>query len=245
MTAPALTATNLTQPRRLFVVAILAALAVLIWGGYGHHWSFTGFSDNDTLWDWLKLLLLPISLAALPLWLRSHRRMDRTRHILYLALIAGFAALIAVGYLLPLKWTGFTGNTLWDWLQLLVLPIVISTVNFWRTERTIEARHRIGASAMAAAFATFVTCAYLLPLGWTGFSGNTLWDWIQLLFVPMLLPLLVVPAVTEWINAGVAEEEAEEDAETEQSESPRLDAADSTTAASHACTMCGCAPAIR
>lgn len=245
MTAPALT-TNLAQPRRMFVVAILAALAVLIWGGYGDHWSFTGFSDNDTLWDWLKLLLLPLSMAALPLWLRSHHGMDRKRHALYVALIAGFAALIAVGYLLHLKWTGFTGNTLWDWLQLLVLPIVISTVNFWRTERTIEARHRIGAAAVAAGFGAFVACAYLLPLAWTGFSGNTLWDWTQLLFVPILLPVLVVPAVTGWINAGVAEEEAADEAETEPAEQPAADATDGiATAESHSCPTCGCAGTVR
>ena len=46
---------------------------------YTGHWSWTGLSDNDTLWDWLKLLVLPLSLAALPLWLQSHHRMSVTR----------------------------------------------------------------------------------------------------------------------------------------------------------------------
>jgi hypothetical protein len=201
-------------PSRLVVtVGALAAIGVLVWGGYGRHWSWTGFTANDTLWDWLQMLVLPVSLAALPLWLSSHRQMSRTRTWCYCAALTGFGGLVILGYAVPLKWTGFTGNTLWDWLQLLLLPAVVATIKFWTTERTIEARHRIGALALAASFGAFITCAYLLPIGWTGFTGNTLWDWIKLLIVPIVLPLLIVPAVTDWITAGVVEEEAIEQAE--------------------------------
>src|SRR5438270_2988234 len=59
-------------------------------------------------------------------------------------------ALIIVGY--RFDWTGFNGNnksgkTLWDWLQLLILPILFVIGGFWlnqiqksREERTTEQR---------------------------------------------------------------------------------------------------------
>ena len=41
--------------------------------------------------------------------------------------LAAFAALVLAGYLVPWAWTGFTGNTLWDWLSLALLPLVLAT----------------------------------------------------------------------------------------------------------------------
>ena len=192
-------------PRTVIAFVLLAA-AVLIWAGYSVHWSWTGLSDNDTLWDWMKLLVLPLSLAAVPLWLQSHQKMSWTRRGTLVVGATAFSIFVPLGYLLHWKWTGFAGNTLWDWLELLLLPIVIATVKFWTAERTIQARHRIAAAAVVMGFAAFTACAYLLPITWSGFAGNTLWDWVKLLFIPILMPLVLVPAVTEWINAGVAEE---------------------------------------
>src|SRR5512133_1892649 len=52
---------------RLLVAAVVAAVLV---GGYQEHWSWTGISGKTaTLWDWFELLLLPITVATLPLWL--------------------------------------------------------------------------------------------------------------------------------------------------------------------------------
>jgi hypothetical protein len=31
------------------------------------------------------------------------------------------------------KWTGFRGKTVWDWLQLLIVPIVLAAAGFWFT----------------------------------------------------------------------------------------------------------------
>jgi hypothetical protein len=48
--------------------AVLAlAFAVLVVGGYGLDWAWTGFSDNK-LWDWLKLFLLPFALPVAYVW---------------------------------------------------------------------------------------------------------------------------------------------------------------------------------
>ena len=44
---------------------------------------------------------------------------------------------------------------------------------------------------------------YLVPWAWTGFTGNTAWDWIKLLLLPVLLPTVVLPrlldAAEEWV----------------------------------------------
>ncbi len=182
----------------------IAAAAVLLWGGYRNHWSWTGFSDNDSLWAWLQLLVLPLSLAALPILLRSHRELSSSRRVVIGTVIVGSGLLITLGYALHLTWTGFSGNTLWDWLQLLVLPVSIATARFWTTERTIESKHRLGVAALTIGFAVFTACAYLLPIAWTGFVGNTLWDWTKLLIVPILMPLVLVPAASRWIARGIA-----------------------------------------
>ena len=58
---------------RLALVGGVAALfAVAVAGGYGLGWQWTGFQDNNTLWDWLQLLVLPVVIAALPIWYRTH-----------------------------------------------------------------------------------------------------------------------------------------------------------------------------
>lgn len=44
------------------------------------------------------------------------------------------------------------------------------------------------------AFVGFVTAAYLAGWSWTGFRGNTLWDWLHLLLHPLLVPAIAVPA---------------------------------------------------
>ena len=47
------------------VVLIVAGVFLLVTavGGYIFNWNWTGFRGN-TLWDWLKLLLIPVALTA-------------------------------------------------------------------------------------------------------------------------------------------------------------------------------------
>ena len=116
--------------RRRHTVAFGGAVglvAVCALGGYLGGWAWTGFRGN-TLWDWLHLLVLPVVLALLPLWLRTHTRLEL---VWVLALgLAGlvFVVLVVGGYVLGWAWTGFRGNTLWDWLELLVVPFVLPVV---------------------------------------------------------------------------------------------------------------------
>jgi len=79
------------------------------------------------------------------------------QHLVTLLVIAiilvGSIALIIVGY--RFAWTGFngankTGKTLWDWLQLLIIPIILAIGGFWlnqiqrgREQRTLERRDKI------------------------------------------------------------------------------------------------------
>jgi hypothetical protein len=198
------------RSQRVGVALLLAAaLAVVVWGGYVRGWPWTGLTANATLWAWLKLLALPLALATLPLWLRSHGRMAGTRRAPLVAVAGGFAVFVFLGYWLNWNWTGFAGNTLWDWFEVLLLPVVIVTIKYWTAERTIEARHRWLLAAIVAGFAAFAVCAYIMPIDWSGFSDNTLWDWVRLLLIPVLMPLLIVPAATTWVSRGIREEDPE------------------------------------
>lgn len=104
-----------------------AAVAVCALGGYLGGWSWTGFRGN-TLWDWLHLLVLPVALAFLPLWLRTHERLHLLWQVALWALAVAFVVLVYGGYVLGWAWTGFRGNTLWDWLELMVVPFVLPAV---------------------------------------------------------------------------------------------------------------------
>ena len=179
------------------------AFAVSVVGGYQYHWAWTGFSDNTTLWDWLQLLVLPLVLTALPIWYRT--RADRREwRIAVASVLAGSAAIIAASYTFDWAWTGFRGRTLWDWLELLVLPIVLALLPLWLTTRhSMHPRWRLVGLAGMVAFAVAVIGGYGLGWAWTGFEGNTLWDWLHLLLVPFLLP-----AGIAWATVRLREQEA-------------------------------------
>jgi hypothetical protein len=112
----------------LAIIAIFLLLSAV--GGYLFHWTWTGFQGN-TLWDWLKLLLLPVALVTAKISFKGHQRMWLTVAIIATVVLAvtGIG-----GYLLQWKWTGFQGNTLWDWLILLLLPVGLVVVKLSYTE---------------------------------------------------------------------------------------------------------------
>lgn len=185
--------------------AAAAAFAVILWGGYGRHWSWTGINGKTaTLWDWLHLLLLPVAVGILPLWLSRRARVPRRHEVLGLCLLLGFAVLVLAGYTIPWGWTGFVGNRLWDWLELLVLPLAVALSPLVLELRdTWTRRYSFVALAAAAAFAVVVIGGYVGDWGWTGFRGNTLWNWLQLWFLPLLIPAVVVPALLPRAMTGV------------------------------------------
>ena len=92
---------------------------------------------------------------------------------------------------------GFKGNTLWDWLELLALPVVVASLPLWfSTNKRFESRWRLVGMAGLVVFVVVVVGGYALGWGWTGFQGNTLWDWLRLLLVPFVLPVTLA-----WFSA--------------------------------------------
>jgi hypothetical protein len=203
------------SPGRIGVfAAATAAFAIVLWGGYSHRWSWTGINGHTaTLWDWLHLLLLPVAVGVLPIWVSRTTRVTRSYKRLVLTLTGAFALLVLIGYTVPWAWTGFAGNKLWDWLQLLALPLAVALTPVYAELRTAWAgRHSMMALLGSVVFAAVVLGGYLVPWAWTGFTGNTLWDWLHLLLLPLLIPVLVVPALMPIAQAGVVAVEDTNDA---------------------------------
>jgi len=62
--------------QRVFLATVVV-LVLLEVGTYTLNWTWTGFKDNDTVWDWLQLLILPIALAAVPIWMGTEEKQQR------------------------------------------------------------------------------------------------------------------------------------------------------------------------
>ena len=179
-------------------------LLIAIWGGYDQHWSWTGFRHNATLWDWLHIFLLPLALMAAPFWVRNHANLAPRHRMIFGSTVAAFATLVVLGYALDLGWTGFPGNELWDWLELLLLPLAIGLLPIWsKVLRERHRRHLIAAGAVLVAFGVAIVGGYGYGWHWTGFKGNTLFDWLQLFVAPIVLPIVLVPFAREWMATGV------------------------------------------
>jgi hypothetical protein len=179
--------------RAIAGIAIVAvAFAVVVFGGYRLGWTWTGFADNGTIWVWLQLLVLPVVLTLLPLWYRTRRALRVEWRIGAVALALTALVLIVGGYSFDWRFTGFPGKTLWDWLDLLVLPFALSLLpisleSSWSRLRPA----RLALTLAGVAIGLLVIAGYAFDWRWTGFRGNTFWDWLHLLLVPFLLPASV------------------------------------------------------
>ena len=111
----------------LYVVTLVALIAFveLVVLSHVFGWTWTGFQENGTLWDWLNLFMLPIAVAVAPIWLKA--RASWRLHIVVLAIVlAVLMALVVGGYFFGWTWTGFQKNgTLWNWITLLLLPLIV------------------------------------------------------------------------------------------------------------------------
>jgi uncharacterized membrane protein len=197
--------------RSIAIVALTVAAVVVLIGGYAFHWKWTGFEDNNQLWDWFHLLLLPVAFGTFPLWLSFSGYMTATRRRTLAAAVAAFLLFVALGYLAPLIWTGFKGQTLWDWLTLIVLPIALITVRAWpKSGRDIRRGHIVAAAVLMFVWFVTIIGGYAGSWKWTGYPGNTLWDWLTLLLAPIAITAFAAPKLASKI-AGGAEERAEEE----------------------------------
>ena len=186
-----------------------AALAVTLWGGYTRGWQWTGFRGNNQLWDWLTLLLLPAVLGTIPLWIQDKDYIGQGRRVIYAVAIAAWTGLVIAGYLVPLNWTGFHGQTLWDWLNLLVLPAAVTTTMALASMRARRRQARLRPyqmaiiAALAAGWIVTVIGGYALQWQWTGYAGNTAWGWLGVL-LPLVFPTLLLPPMLTWVSGNAA-----------------------------------------
>lgn len=182
-------------------VALAIVVVLVVIGGYGEHWRWVGVSGaTATLWDWLNLLLLPLAAVVLPLWLRHRPQMSGAVATGVGVGLLTFACLVLAGYLIPWGWTGFTGNTLWDWLNLAALPLAVALIPLLVELRAGWERRHTGMLAVGlTVFVTLVLVGYLAPWRWTGFTGNTAWDWLHLLLLPLMVPVLIVPVLRPYV----------------------------------------------
>lgn len=132
----------------LFGLVVLVELA-----GYLFGWRWTGYVNREghpnQLWDWLTLLLQPLTLALLPLWLRSRHRHGRSWVFVAAAVAVLFVVVVLGGYLLDWTWTGFAGNTVWDWLGLFLMPFLLPLVLVLLVQRQSQAASRAAPAAGA------------------------------------------------------------------------------------------------
>jgi len=189
--------TSRRGPTGALAIALAAALVIVVYGGYGRHWAWLGINGRTaTLWDWLHLVLLPVAALVLALWLRHRPELGRGVGAVLAAGLAGCALVVVAGYVVPWAWTGFVGNTLWDWLNLVALPLAVAAIPVLVELRPEWRRRHAAALAVAAgAFLAVVLVGYLVPWRWTGFTGNTVWDWLHLLLLPLLVPAVIIPVL--------------------------------------------------
>jgi hypothetical protein len=198
VTAESESAGGRARLRRQTVLAAAGglALAIVLWGGYSHRWPWTGITgESATLWDWLNLLLLPLVFAVLPVWVDRSTRVHPRTKAYALVFLAVFVLFVILGYTIPWDWTGFRGNTLWDWLGLIVLPVTLILMPRLLELRRGNWRHHHSALSVTllVAFIVVVLGGYLDKWTWTGFTDNKLWDWMHLLLLPILLPTVILP----------------------------------------------------
>lgn len=181
------------ERRLLAGVAALVLTLVLIEIVGGRSWAWTGFQDNQHLWDWLHLLLLPVVLSLLPVLSRRRTVLAGERWLLGIGVLGlSMAMLVFVGYIASWSWTGFSGKTLWDWLELLLLPVSVALLPFvLESGGAMRVRWVAGFGLFLVTFGLLSVPGYVVPWRWTGVTGNTLWDWIELIVVPFALPVTV------------------------------------------------------
>ena len=199
--------------RRIFGYILAVAALVVLWGGYSRGWGWTGFQANRQLWDWLQLLLVPVVAGTIPLWFQYRHFIGRGRTVVYAALLVAWTGFVIAGYLIPLRWTGFQGQTLWNWFQLLLVPIAVACTVALISKRIHPAKvmgmlrphHKVISGALVSGWMVTVIGGYGLRWAWTGYSGNTLWDWLQLLLLPLVFPTILLPMVLKWVTGNAAE----------------------------------------
>ena len=122
----------ISRPRRVAYGVVIVAWTGLVIAGYLIPLKWTGF-PHKTLWAWFVLILLPVAVTT-TMALASRVRSPKARSLrpyqkgLIVALAVGWIVTVIGGYHLHWTWTGYADNYLWDWLTLLLAPLVFPTI---------------------------------------------------------------------------------------------------------------------
>jgi hypothetical protein len=172
-----------------FGASLLLIATLVLSAANGHRWAWTGFAGTNSLWDWLRLFAQPVALVFMTLRLRT---VDPAPGWRVTGRLGAFvlAVLVVAGYGAHWRWTGFPGKQLWDWLELMLLPIVAVLLPEWvRRGEPFGPPARLAAVVAAFGFVLLVVGGYSWGWTWTGFTGNPFRDWLDLMIAPFLLPV--------------------------------------------------------
>jgi putative effector of murein hydrolase LrgA (UPF0299 family) len=128
-----------------------------------------------------------VGLASLSIFFGEKRAWKRSWNITLSVILLLVLITTIGGYVLDWTWTGFQGNTLWDWINLFLLPVVLAV-----TQISFKGYERVWAACivgMCLILVITVIGGYVLHWTWTGFQGNTLWNWLELLLLPIALSI--------------------------------------------------------
>jgi hypothetical protein len=113
--------------RRRTLGATVLVFAVFVLVGDVNPLTWTGFR-GQTLWNWLTLIILPVSILTVRMWPQSGRDLHRGHLAAATVLCTALVTTIIGGYWAGWSWTGYEGNTLWDRLTLVLAPAAVTTV---------------------------------------------------------------------------------------------------------------------
>jgi hypothetical protein len=198
--------------RKYGTSVVAVAVLVVLCGGYLWGWSWTGFKANGQLWDWLTLLLVPVALGTIPLWIQDRDYISRPRRVAYGVVIVAWTGLVIAGYLLHWKWTGFQDQKLWGWLNLILLPVALTTTIALTSSRIRSSKARSlrpYQKGLIVALAVGWIVTMIGRWSWTGYAGEGLWDWLKLLLAPLVFPTILLPALLKWVSGNAARRASE------------------------------------
>jgi hypothetical protein len=75
-------------------------------------------------------------------WQRTKRPLEVAIIIFSLVILIALIIVVIIGYLLKWGWTGLSQKTLWDWLQLLIIPVVLAVGGYLFNYTTTRAEQR-------------------------------------------------------------------------------------------------------
>lgn len=172
------------------IAAMVLAGTIAVFALHGRQWRWTGFDGNTSLWSWLQTFAQPFAFVYLTMRLLSSAQSWRMWRIAGAVTGALLIATIVASYTWHWRWTGFGGKQLWDWLHLMLFPVVVVLLPEWvRKGEPFGRREAVIGSVVLSGFAVLLIGGYHWGWTWTGFTGNSFHDWLDLMIAPFLLPL--------------------------------------------------------